>query len=104
LPTRSIDHNKVPGNRVYNRGDRESDSERMLLMNNHSKETRDPLNQNAPRSTSGGTKFKIIKSIESEFFQKMNINKLSFGFLETKNICPTLFNFISQQAPVVLII
>jgi hypothetical protein len=73
-------------------------------MNNHSEETRDPGNQNAPRSTSGGTKLKIVKPLGSEVFQKTNINKLSFGFLKTKNICPTLFNFISQQAPFVLII
>jgi hypothetical protein len=73
-------------------------------MNSHSEEPGDPSHQNAPRSTGGGTKLKIIKPLGGKVFQKTNINKLSFGFLKTENIRPTLFNFVSQQAPFVLII
>jgi hypothetical protein len=73
-------------------------------MNSHSEEPGDPSHQNAPGSTGGGTRLKIIKPLGGKVFQKMNINKLSFGFLKIENIRPTLFNFVSHQAPFVLII
>jgi hypothetical protein len=73
-------------------------------MDSHREESGDPSHQNAPRSTRGGTKLKIIKSLGSKVFQKMNINVVSFGFLKTENIHPTLLNFVSQQAPFVFVI
>jgi hypothetical protein len=104
LSTGTIDNNQVPGNGVDNRSERESDSKRVFFMNSHSEEPGDPSHQNGPRSTRGGTKLKIIKPLGGKVFQKTDINKISFGFLKTENICPTLFNFVSQQAPFVLII
>jgi hypothetical protein len=55
-------------------------------MNCHSEEPGDPSQQNAPRSTGGGTKLKIIKPPVGKVFQKTNINKLFFGFLKIENI------------------
>jgi hypothetical protein len=65
-------------------------------MDSHREEPGDPSHQNATRSTRGGTKLKIIKSLGSKVLQKTNINVVSFGFLKTENIRPTPFNFVSQ--------
>jgi hypothetical protein len=65
-------------------------------MDSHKEESGDPSYQNATRSNRGGTKLKIIKSLGSKVLQKTNINVVSFGFLKTENIRPTLFNFVSQ--------
>jgi cytochrome oxidase Cu insertion factor (SCO1/SenC/PrrC family) len=73
-------------------------------MDSHIEETGNPSHQNATRSTKGGAKLKFIKSLGSKVLQKTNINVVSFGFLKTENICPTLFNFVSQETPFVLII
>jgi hypothetical protein len=100
----TINNKQVPGNGVDNRSERESDSKRVVFMNSHSEEPGDLGHQNAPRSTRGGTKLKIIKPLGGKVFQKMNINKISFGFLKTENIRPTLSNFVFQQALFVLII
>jgi hypothetical protein len=73
-------------------------------MDSYSEEPGYPSHQYAPRSTKGGTKLKIIKSLGGKVFQKTNINMVSFGFLKTENIRPTLFNFVSQQAPFIFVI
>jgi hypothetical protein len=47
---------------------------------------------------------KLSNLLGGKVFQKTNINMVSFGFLKTENILPTLFNFVSQQAPFIFVI
>jgi hypothetical protein len=70
LPTGTIDNNQVLGKRVDDRGDRESDSERVLLMNSHSEEPGDPCHRMPPEAPEEGQNSKLSNLMGAKFFRK----------------------------------
>jgi hypothetical protein len=78
------------------RGDGNLDGKMLFLKSDSREIIGGPTKQNTPRSSRRGAIIKIIKSSWSKFPNKGKIKFFSFGFLQTKNVCITLINFLSK--------
>jgi hypothetical protein len=63
-----------------------------------------PADKNSPRSPNRGAEIKAIKSFRGKIMNKLQINDLSFSFLQTKNVSTTFLNLVSSRIPLIPVI
>jgi hypothetical protein len=63
-----------------------------------------PADKNSPRSPNRGAEIETIKSFRGKITNKLQINDLSFRFLQAKYVSTTFLNLVSDRKPLIPVI